>query len=181
MEAALLRELCLPAHLKGIVNMPRVSEVGAKLYVETFVKDAAPGGDPVEVLLLQQLLLLHFRLARLHQHASGAESLEVTRIVNGAAARLTGEMRRMALALKAYRAPVPAKSVNFIKMQAVAERQAVQYVDHGHSSEQRIVSSSRSELEAEPSNGGGYGGRFADQAEGPGEGGCRQEPAAVGA
>jgi hypothetical protein len=87
---------------------------------------------------------LHHRLAKLHLQACSATSPEAVKIYNAACARLSGELRRMVLALRTYRSPVSTRAVTFVKMQAVAERQDVRFVDGGNSEEKILLA--RSEL-----------------------------------
>jgi hypothetical protein len=58
-------------------------------------------------MLLEQLALAHFRVGQLHAAAGGAQGAEAAKALNAAAARLLGEFRRTALALRAYRTRVP--------------------------------------------------------------------------
>lgn len=130
-DARVLDEVFLPSALHSIINLEDIGPLGAKAHVENFIRNAGSPADPVEGLLLQMLLLVHHRLVRLHEHAARATGTEAIKILNAAAARLTSEYRRLALALKAYRAPVAGKSVAFIRQQNVAQEQQVHYRDGG--------------------------------------------------
>jgi hypothetical protein len=61
-------------------------------------------GDAVEVMMIEQLTLCHFRAAQLQAQAAEAKGLEAIQIYNIAAARLLAEFRKTALALQTYRA-----------------------------------------------------------------------------
>jgi hypothetical protein len=80
---------------------------GYKSYLEQLLQDAGNPKDPIEVMLLEQLALAHFRIGQLHASAGKAQGTEAAKIYNSAAARLLGEFRRTALALRVYRARVP--------------------------------------------------------------------------
>ena len=58
-------------------------------------------------MMVQQLVLAHFRIAQLHAAAGQAQALEGIKILNSAAARMLGEFRRTALALRLYCGRVP--------------------------------------------------------------------------
>ena len=68
-----------------------------------FLAEAGSPADPVERLLLQQLFLAHHAVGRLHVRAGVATDPQAIVAFLGAAARLTAELRRLALALEAYR------------------------------------------------------------------------------
>jgi hypothetical protein len=152
MEARAISELAIPARLKIILNDLGFGELGVKTYLDALLKRAVSTTDPIEVMIIQQLALVHHRLAQLHQEASHAKTMEGIKVLNAAASRLTGEFRRTVLSLRAYRAPVASKSVSFIKMQAVAEHQDVRFVDGSgqgttsDDSKERIVLAERGKL-----------------------------------
>ena len=73
-------------------------------------------------MLLEQLALAHFRIAQLHVCAGTAKSIEGAKVYNSVTARLWGEFRRTALALRAYRAHVPeGKSMQKLKIFKMAQ------------------------------------------------------------
>jgi hypothetical protein len=76
-----------------------------KAYLDTYLQAAGDPADPVERILLEQLALAHHALGRLHVRAGSRESVEEVQAYLGAIARLLAEVRRTALALKAYRQP----------------------------------------------------------------------------
>src|SRR2546421_179092 len=61
-------------------------------------------GGPVEVMLVEQLALAHLNTCRLHYKSATADCLESARAYGALAIALAGEVRRTALAVKAYRA-----------------------------------------------------------------------------
>jgi hypothetical protein len=74
-----------------------------KAYLDSYIKDAGAPTDPVERMLLEQLVLAHFSIGRLHFRAGTRDGLEEVTACAVAAARLQAEFRRSALALQAYR------------------------------------------------------------------------------
>jgi hypothetical protein len=85
-------------------------------------------------MLLEQLALAHQRVAKLHVQAEEAKSADTAKVYVTAAIRLTGELRRLALALRQYRDPLPKRSFTVIKQQNLAAgRQQVAYVAQGDS------------------------------------------------
>ncbi len=70
-----------------------------QLYLAQVIKDAGAENDPVKKMLLQQLCLAHFRIAKLHMGAEYANDAETVRTYSAAAARLLGELRRTALVI----------------------------------------------------------------------------------
>jgi hypothetical protein len=85
----------------------QVGPAGCRAYLEHLVQDAGDPTDPIERMLLEQLGLAHFRIAQLHADAGRAQGVEAAKIYNSVAARLLGEFRRTALALRVYRARLP--------------------------------------------------------------------------
>lgn len=76
---------------------------GYRLFLDGLMRDAGDPTDPVEIMLLEQLALCHLRSMQLQGQAGGAKGLEAIELYNSAAARLTAEFRKTALALKEYR------------------------------------------------------------------------------
>jgi hypothetical protein len=78
-------------------------------YLERFLQDAGNPTDPIERLLLEQVLLAHHALGRVHVTAGTTADVEAVKACLPAIARLLGEVRRTALALKAYRQSSPVR------------------------------------------------------------------------
>jgi hypothetical protein len=95
-----------------------------KTVLEQILREAGDPDDPVAVMMVQQLVLAHFRIAQLHASAGQAQGLEGIKILNSAAARMLGEFRRTALALRLYKAGVPegkAQAKERLKIHKVAQ------------------------------------------------------------
>jgi hypothetical protein len=100
----------LPSMLASALGLDRYFDAaGYRAFLDRIRQDAGSPTDPVEVMLLEQLVLAHLRAAQLQAHAGQAEGLEAARLYNAAAARLMAEVRQTALALKAYREPAPGR------------------------------------------------------------------------
>ena len=112
-----LKDVAVPLALQQIHGVAGVGPPGTKLLVAGYLAEARKSTDPVERMVLEQMVLVHHRLCRLHVEAAGAQSLEQARVLNGAAARLTAELRRLVLAIRAYRMPPSARSFSVIKME----------------------------------------------------------------
>jgi hypothetical protein len=101
---------------------PRLDGGSYQLYVEQFIEEAGKPTDPVERMLLEQLALAHFRIGQLHVSAAKATGIEAVKILNSATARLLGEFRRTALAVRVYRTRVPeGKRVDRLKVYKQAQ------------------------------------------------------------
>lgn len=181
--------MLFPACFSSIVGTENVEALGAKVYLNSFVRDAGEPTDPIELILLQQLLMAHHRVAQLHAKAEGATSPEAVKILNAAASRLLSELRRLSLAIRQYRSPVSPRQFSVVHQQNVvaAGKQQVTYVDKSSAAQDKVTLSARSELEAEHENtatrfGGRLGGRLAESPiQEPAKGRRRKEsPALVG-
>src|SRR5262249_11004474 len=82
---------------------------GYRAYLDRIRQNAGSPTDPVEVMLLEQLVLAHLRAAQLQANAGQAEGLEAIRLYNAEAASLLSELRLTVLAWKAYREAAPAR------------------------------------------------------------------------
>jgi hypothetical protein len=89
----------------------QLGPAGFQLFLEQFLKDAGMPTNPVTRMILEQTAFAHLRVADLHADAAGAKSPEMIKVLTGAAARLLGEIRRLALTLLALGEgkPAPAK------------------------------------------------------------------------
>src|SRR5215510_13156976 len=109
-KAQRLRDLGPAAYLYGS-SAPLLGEAidveTWKLYLDGFLKELGSPADPVARLMIQQLVLAHFALGRLHVRASTRILPQEVAVYTAAIGRLMAEFRRTALALKAYREATP--------------------------------------------------------------------------
>lgn len=120
-QAEVLRKGVFPALMASALGFDDFFETSAyKLFLERLLEDAGNPTDPIERMLVEQLAMAHFRIAQLHVSAGHAKVTEVIKMYNSVAARMLGEFRRTALALRAYRTRVPEgkpeKSLKILKM-----------------------------------------------------------------
>jgi hypothetical protein len=107
-QAQVLRDGLFPALMASALSLDQFFDTSSyKLYLSQVLEEAGNPSDPIERMLIQQVTLAHYRTAQLHVGASQAKGIEATKILNAAAARHLGEMRRTALALRVYRGRVP--------------------------------------------------------------------------
>jgi hypothetical protein len=123
--AAVLGTICAKT-LKGTVR-----PTGYLLFREEFLRASGSPTDPVEVMMLEQLMWAHHRLGDLQAQASDANTPELIEVLNVAVTRVMGEFRRTSLALKEFRTPVVPKQITLVKQQNVAGTQQVAFVDGG--------------------------------------------------
>ena len=160
---------------------PKVDGYDAKDYLAKFLRDAGQPTDPIERLMLEQLALAHFRLITLHGQASRATQPEAMKIFNAAAVRLMGEIRRYALAIRAYRLPPGQKMVSIVRQQNVVSNgsQQVAYVDNGPQKETLFARDQvNNNSVLEDSSNGGF--PTTNQEPSPGSGGAAQRTQAAG-
>ena len=127
--------------LAKVLGIGIVDIEGAAALVEEFIESAAQTDDPLERLLLQQVLMADYRLAALQCDAHEAKSPEHCRILNAAAVRLMAEIRRMALAIRQYRQPAAPRSFAVIHQQNIApgaNQQNVRFEDRSTAQEPNV-------------------------------------------
>jgi hypothetical protein len=101
-----------------------------KAYHDNVLAAAGQPTDPIEVMLIQQLLLAHHRIGDLQVQAVKATTTEAAALYNAAAARLMAEFRKTSLALREYRTPVVPKQITVVKQQNLAAGdQQIAYLD----------------------------------------------------
>src|SRR5262249_39522915 len=85
----------------------QVGPSGYRFFLEALRKGAGDPTDPLGRMLVGQPALAHFRNPQLHADAGQARGVEAAKIYNSVAARMLGEFRRTALALRVYRTRLP--------------------------------------------------------------------------
>jgi hypothetical protein len=135
-ESLLVENTLVPAQLLAILGGDKayMSVLGVRMFL---AKLTAGIRDPIEKMLVQEFAVAHHRLLQLHTNAAEVKSTEAVKVYNAAAARLQGELRRLALAIRAYRLPPGQKSFSVINQQNVVAggQQSVQYVEQGQGKE----------------------------------------------
>jgi hypothetical protein len=104
--AAQLRETAVPLFLNASLGpaLPQIDSRGYQIFRDRILADCGAPTDPIEVMVIEQLILAHLNTGLLHCRASNSRSIENAAVYLSAAARLMAEFRRSALGLQAYRA-----------------------------------------------------------------------------
>jgi hypothetical protein len=111
-HAVYLREGATIGYLRSILfgsGQDPLHFLGYRIYLEQLIKDAGNPSDPVERMMLEQIVMAHHKVGGLYVEASRAGSASEADIYNTLAARLLAEFRKTVLALQAYRGPTRAK------------------------------------------------------------------------
>ena len=143
-QADIIQDAAFPASMAAAI--PLGSQVGAsgfKIYLDRLLEDAGSPTDPIEKMMIEQLALAHHRIAQLHVQADSAETVDAKKVYAAAAVRLTGEFRRLGLAIRVYRQPISTKHFTVVKQQNIAKGdQQVAYLDHSdaESSQNKVPS-----------------------------------------
>ena len=99
-----VKNVIAPAALATAMGVEsKIETSGCRVYLDDLVKDSGNPVDPVEIMLLEQTAMCHLLAMKLQSKASGAEGTEAIELYLSGAARLRGEFRKTALALKEYR------------------------------------------------------------------------------
>ena len=102
-------------------------------YRNGFLKKYGQPSDPIEVMLVEQLMLGHEAICSMHVNVHNmkiAKSADGVALLTSSLTRLTAEFRKTALALKQYTAPPPTPQYTLVKQQNVAGGdQQVAYVE----------------------------------------------------
>ena len=91
-----------------------------KAFFDSVLVAAGNPSDPVEAMLIQQLVWAHHQIGNLAGKAAHPATLQEVAIYNQALARILAEFRRSTLALRDYRSGPSAKQVTIVKQQNVA-------------------------------------------------------------
>jgi hypothetical protein len=98
-----------------------ISPGGFALYRHNTLAKAGDPSDPLERMMIEQLLWMHQRIGDLHLDAARAAVPELINALNGAVTKLAAEFRKSVLALRQYRHPMPPpQQLTLIKQQNVA-------------------------------------------------------------
>lgn len=122
-QAENLEELTAAVYLKGLATKSfgdAFDPAAYQAFRDKFLRDAGDSADPLEQMLLEQAMLCHHHIGHLHQRALDATSPEAAKVFYSALARLQGESRRLALALRIYRSPLKSKHFTVVRQQNIA-------------------------------------------------------------
>jgi hypothetical protein len=133
---------------------PEPMAPGAMLYVDDLIERMAPR-DPVEEMLVVQLVLTHARVLHLIDMANGQERLESIRTVHEYADRASNTYRRLMLALAEYRRPAAPATFTAIRQANIAGQQVIH--NHEHRNATNEVGDTPHDPPALPADTGGTG------------------------
>jgi hypothetical protein len=102
-EATIVRDLWFSAQLHAMIGLPQVSPEAVRVFINSFMRDAGEPVDPVEKMLLEELVLTHFGAIQKHVRAAAADAPEHVRLLTAAATQLTHAVRQTSLTLGEYR------------------------------------------------------------------------------
>ena len=130
-DAEVIREVGFPVLMAAANPLgPKIGSSGYKFYRDRLIEDCGTPGDPILRMMIEQLAMAHFRVGQLHVQVEKAQSIEAAKVYSAAAARLTGEVRRLGLAIHRFRQPVSTKHFTVVKQQNLASGdQQVAYVE----------------------------------------------------
>jgi hypothetical protein len=94
-------------------------------YIDKQLQECGNPRDPIERMLIEQMLIAHHTVGRLSVRAAGAQTAEEAKTYHDITARFLGEFRRCALALKTYRSPVVPQQLTVVSQHNVAESKCV--------------------------------------------------------
>jgi hypothetical protein len=103
--ATQLRETAGPAFLYGtLAGLFQQADTAAfKRFRDRLLADAGHPSDPIEVMMVEQIVLAHMNVGRLQFKAATADTVETAKVYGGMAVQLLGEFRRTCLAIQGYR------------------------------------------------------------------------------
>jgi hypothetical protein len=106
-----------------------------KVYRDRYLKAAGDPKDPVEIMLLEEIMWAHFSIGCLYSSVALLDEPEKIGMLTSASARLMAEVRRTSLALREYRSPVTPKQVTVVEQQNIAGGDQQVALMHGTSAE----------------------------------------------
>jgi hypothetical protein len=103
-DAVRIRLGYLPACLASAFNTcGSFNAASFRYYLDDLLEQSGNPTDPAERILIEHLGMVHLRAADMHAQAAQAKSVELVTALNGASARLSSEVRQIALTLKELR------------------------------------------------------------------------------
>lgn len=103
--AGQIRESAGAAFLYGSMAglFENVGTAAFKIFRDRLLADAGNPTDPIEVMMIEQIVLAHMNIGRLQFKSASTDSLEAAKVYGGLSIQLLGEFRRNCLALQAMR------------------------------------------------------------------------------
>ena len=107
-QAARLRDRATASwlYLLWATQVTDISPVAISHYLDEFMDEQGNPTDRIERLVIEQVLLSHHAIGRLHSKAATAPTSEIASTYLHAAAKLTHEFGKLVAVLRDYRTPV---------------------------------------------------------------------------
>jgi hypothetical protein len=103
-QAEILWTALIPAFMTRILGVEGyVQAPGCRYLLDRLISNTGGPADAVEVMLIEQLTMAHYRVAALQAQSGEAKSLEAAQVYNTAAARMLAEFQKTVLTLQTYR------------------------------------------------------------------------------
>jgi hypothetical protein len=103
-QAGVIQNVCFPAQVLASLSLDGTASVSAmRLVLARFREEADSPSDPVEKLLLDQLMVAHLKVGELYAQAAATPKLEFKQLYGNAAARLLGAICQLVSTLTTYR------------------------------------------------------------------------------
>ena len=103
-QSLVVKKVIAPAALAAAMGVEnKIETSGCRVYLDDLVKDSGNPVDPIEIMLLEQTVMCHQYSIQMQALSKKAEGTEAIELYMSGAARLSGEFRKTALALKEYR------------------------------------------------------------------------------
>ena len=104
LQASVVKRGITPTALAMVLDMENmIGAAGCRVYLDDLVRESGNPSDPVEIMLLEQMAICHQYSIQMQALSKKAEGIEAIELYLSGAARLSGEFRKTALALKEYR------------------------------------------------------------------------------
>lgn len=136
---------------------PAIGSAGYQSLRDRVLRNSGAPSDPIEEMLIEQMVLSNYHIGQLHVRAAEAKSAEVAKVFYTALCRMQGESRKLALALQVYRSPPKQSQFTVIRQANLAAGdQQVAFVDQTNNPPKNIPNHDNrlipSEREAVPRN-----------------------------
>jgi hypothetical protein len=103
-QVAVLTNVLFPTQMLHAWRLgDEVSVTAARLYLAAFRRDAGAADDPIERVLVDQLVLSHHKVGQLHAAAENTSNIDFKQAYMSAATRLLREICRTVQTLAFYR------------------------------------------------------------------------------
>ena len=118
-----------PLHGAGL------GSAGYQAIRDQVLRDSGSPTDPIEEMLIEQMVLCNYHIGQLHVRAAQAKSSEAAKVFYTALGRMQAESRKLALALQAYRSPPKTSQFTVIRQANLAAgNQQVAFVEQSQTS-----------------------------------------------